>query len=385
MRTILTVLTAALFLQGSAQTAPAGFLQRQGTDLVMDGKPFRAIAVNKFDLFLQYLRGGEERQQAETAMREAAEHGFKVIRFAGVGFWPQDMKQWADTENWWKAMDSVVADAAKLGIWLIPTINWNTYLFPDMAHECVQDMLTNRNSRSWQYMEAYTVEFVKRYKDNPTILMWEISNELNLGADIESTRPHGFHDLCGVHLGGPPVRLRRDNFTTDQMISYVRDVAKLVRSLDPNHLITPGYSSPRPPAQHLRRNPKKGDWTHDSEADVVRWYRDTHPSPAEVISVHFYPEHDNIRFGNTDVQSAEPLRKLKRLADKAGMPLFLGEVYGPIPYMKHVLQIAIEEDIPIVLIWQWHTPWQADYDVTPAKAPELVRMMREANEQRRRP
>lgn len=100
--------------------------------------------------------------------------------------------------------------------------------------------------------------------------------------------------------------------------------------------------------------------------------------------MHFYPKHDNIRFGNEDVDSAEPLRALKRLADKAGMPLFVGEVYGPLPYMKNVLQVAIEEDIPIVLIWQWQTPWDTQCNVTPETAPELVQMMQDANERRQR-
>jgi hypothetical protein len=361
------------------------FLKRVGSDLYLGEKPFRVVAVNKFDLFLRFLSGGEDNQQAIKAIEECAKQGFKVIRFSGVGYYPRDMRHWARENIYWKAFDELVDTAKKNAIYLIPTLNWNIFLFPDMAGECVQDMLKNPDSRSRQYLWLYTFQIVSRYKDEPTILFWELTNEMNLLADLSFMNPYGFSDGNWIELGTSFMRLRRDHFTTDEMIPFIKEWASFIKSLDKNHLIGSGFSIPRPAAQHLRLAKGKGDWTEDSVEEFETYLGDVHPDPVDIISIHFYPRDGNLRFGNKDENSAVVLEIIKRVADRIGKPIYIGETgddYEKNPdslFLKNVFAEVVKLKIPITLIWNWMSP-KDKYDVNLERTPNIVSLMKRANE-----
>lgn len=379
-----TVLLLSVSAIAFSQAKENAFLQRKGTQLLLDGKPVRLVSVNKFDLFLRFLEGGEAKQQAVRAIEEAAKQGFTVIRFAGVGFYPSHMRNWSNEKVYWGAFDELVQTAKQHGVRLIPVINWNLYLFPDMANECVQDMLTNPDSRSRQYLWLYTHQLVSRYKNEPTVLFWELTNEMNLGADLEFMFPYGRSELNPVHEGTAFMRLRRDNFSTEQMIPFLKEWATFIKQIDPNHLIGSGFSAPRPAAQHLRRAGGKGDWTEDSVQEMEAYLRDTHPDPIDLLSIHFYRGHDNLRFGNKEEDSAQVLSAFGQAAGRIGKPLYIGETgddYGQrpnAPFLRNVLEQVKKLDIPLALIWNWMSPGDP-YDVNPERTPQVVQMMREAN------
>jgi hypothetical protein len=373
-----------LLLAAMTCGADGVFLKRSGTDLLLDGKPLRLVSVNKFDLFLRYLKGGDDRTQASGALESASKYGFTAIRFTGVGFYPVDMKNWPRQDAWWGAFDALVGDAKRFGVRLIPVVNWNTTLFTDMAQECILDMLLNPDSRSWQYLELYTRQLVGRYRDNDTILFWELSNELNLGADLGPMHPYGGEGMNWVNLGTSYMRLRRDNYTSDEMITYMRRLAGVIREVDPNHLIATGNSAPRPAAQHMRKQKGEMDWTQDSLDELVTYMRDTNPDPIDLISIHFYSGHDNTRFGNKDPLSARPLVEMKQAADRVGKPLYIGETGDAYekrpdtPFLRDVLATAARLKIPLTLVWQWDSPGDPN-DVNPTRTPGVVAMMENAN------
>ncbi len=368
----------------AAEPAAGPFLVRDGTNLLLAGKPYRLIAFNKFDLFAQFRARGQARRQAVAAIEAAGRHGFCAIRFAAVGFYPKDMNAWPNEKVYWGAFDELVAAARANRVHLIPTIYWNVHMFCDMAGECLQDLLTDPDSRSRQYLWLYTHQIVTRYKDEPTILFWELTNEMNLLADLAFQSPHGRSHLNAVSRGSSHMRLRRDHFTTDQMIPFLKTWAEFIRRSDKHHLISTGFSAPRPAAQHLRLARGKGDWTHDSEAELETVLRDTHPDPIDLISIHFYATHDNLRFGNTDKQSVAALGVFKRVCDRIGKPMYLGETGDAYPerptapFVKKVLDEAVRLDIPLTLVWDWFS-FSARFRVTPTATPDVVTMMEQAN------
>ncbi|MGC8862223.1 MAG: cellulase family glycosylhydrolase [Armatimonadota bacterium] len=382
------ILASAESVRAQQSSPEVGILTRRGSELLMHGKPFRAVGLNKFDLALQYVKGGAEREKAARDIQDAAAKGFRLIRFGACMFYPKEMNAWA-RDDYWASLDAMFADARKAGLWLVPCLVWNTYLFPDMANETIRQMLTDKDSRSRQYVELYISEFVERYKNEPTILFWELWCELNLGADLEFMRPYGYHHLNVTEQGCPPARLRTDNFTTDQMIAFLRDLARLVKKIDPVHLISSGHSIPRPAAQHLRR--KSGDWTPDSVEEAERYLRDIHPDPIDIISIHLYNFdfcQDNIRFGNTDKDSAVILRDYKRMADRIGKPIFLGEAGGQAfddpggavpPFSKSIIKEMVEADYPVVAWWPTSLGDELRFDLD--KMPELCKMLLEADVQ----
>ncbi len=361
------------------------FLRRVGNDLYLGEKPLRIVSVNKFNLFLSFLKGGADREQAIKAIEEASHQGFKIMRFSAVGYYPVDMKHWAREEIYWKAFDELVATAKKNGVYLIPTLNWNIFLFPDMAGECVQDMLHNPDSRSRQYLWLYTYQIVSRYKDEPIILFWELTNEMNLLADLSFMHPYGFSNGNWIELGTSFMRLRRDHFTTDEMIPFVKEWASFIKNLDKNHLIGSGFSIPRPSAQHLRLAKGKGDWTEDSIEEFETYLRDVHPDPIDIISIHFYPGDGNLRFGNKDENSVKVLEIIKKVADRIGKPIYIGETgddYSKNPdslFLKNVFEEVVKLNIPITLTWLWMTPGDP-YDISPERTPQIVALMRQTNQ-----
>jgi hypothetical protein len=387
MRAVLGHFASAIVIPGvllAQEKTSSDFLLREGRELHLAGKPLRLVAVNKFDLFLKFLEGGQARQQAAAAVEEAGRCGFTAIRFAGVGFFPKDMQNWCSEKAYWGTFDELVKTAKANGVRLIPVIHWNTYLFPDMAGECVRDMIVNPDSRSRQYLWLYTYQIVSRYKAEPTVLFWELTNEMNLGADLEFQFPFGHAALNPVNAGTAYMRLRRDNFTTDQMIPFLKAWAEFIRGMDRNHLIATGFAVPRAAAQHLRLAQGSGDWTQDSEQELTTYLRDTNPDPIELISIHFYRQHGNLRLGNKDQDSVAPLAAFKRAADTIGKPLYVGETGDDYaarpsaPFLKDVLSEVVRLNIPLTLVWNWMSP-NDRYDLGPVKTPEVVSLMRQAN------
>lgn len=383
MLRVLSLCLIAAFLGGMAIAQAAefhpskpGFLERRGIELLLDGKRYRAISVNKFDIFSRLLDESKTREQMIQDVTDIASHGFRVIRFGAIGFYPYDMALWPN-EEYWRKMDSVVAAAREDHVHLIPCIVWNWYLFTDMANETMQDLITNKDSKSRQYLDLYISQIVTRYKDDPTILFWEMGSELNLAADLEFMQPYGRSELNAVSRGASYMRVRRDNFTTRQMIPFVRDLAKLIRGIDPNHLISSGYSSPRPAAQHLRLAAGKGDWQEDSPGEAETFVRDTTPDPIDIISIHFYPGVDNLRFGNKDKDSAIALVKLKRICDRIGKPVIIGEMGGQAfdgagnavaQFSMDVIKRVVDLQFPIALYWMSAGPDPLAFDLRKTQA-----------------
>lgn len=360
------------------------FLKRVGKDLYLDDRPFRMVGVNKHDLFINFLKN--EKEQSIKSIEAAAKQGIKVIRFCGSGFWPIDMKYWARDEIYWKAFDELVETAKKNGVFLIPTINWNIHLFPDMAKESLQDMLNNPDSRSRQYLWLYTYQIVNRYKNEPTILFWELTNEWNNLADLAFQTPYGSGKNCWIDLGTHFMRVRRDHFTTDELIVFVKEWASFIKSIDKNHLIGSGFSIPRPAAQHLRLAKGKGDWTRDSVEEFATYLGDVHPDPIDLISIHFYPGEATLRFGNEDVHSATVLEIIKKTCDNIGKPFYIGETgvnrekYPDSPFLKNVFEKVIELKIPLTLVWQWMVPKQKEFCISVEDTPQIVELIKATNE-----
>jgi len=363
-------------------------LSRRGSELYLGGKPFRAVGVNKYDLSVQFVQGGRERDKAIQAINEAADQGFSVIRFTPSGFFPAHLWPWGSADYWGR-MDEVFSTAQTAGIRLLPCLVGQSYLFADLAGEAVRDQIVDRDSRARQYIDLYISQFVNRYRDHEALLCWELWCELNLGADLEFSRPYGYEDPLShaPEMGTAPIRIRRDNYTTEQYIPLIRELAEMVRRIDPAHLIASGHSIPRHAAQHLRLT--VGDMTEDSLDEAETYITDTHPDPIDIITIHLYPFFsDHLRFGITDSDSASVLRLLKQICDRIGKPAILEETggqafddpTGTVPaFSRSVLEEAVAADYPAILWWMSSLGSVEDvlrFELD--KTPELNRLLMEA-------
>jgi Cellulase (glycosyl hydrolase family 5) len=373
-----------------------------------------SVGLNKFELTKQYLGtasggDGSERYRnvtvpmARKALADANDAGVRFMRVAASGFAPAvpgqpgDLDLWVkDASAYWTRLDSMFDDLDAAGLQMVPSFIWNVTQFPAMNNETVRDLVTNPTSAAYLMAERYVREFIQRYKGRKTILFYELTNELNLGADLDTVR------RCSRDTAPPaaaPLCKAKGNFSTDEMISFTKRLAAVVRQADGSRQISSGFSVPRAAAEHLRARPEWVYGTADFSPDTVEQYQrnlmDIH-SAVDIISVHLYPVAGNARFGESNVKSTSLLEQSQKLAIKAGKPLFVGEFgdserldASPDSYTVRMLNKLVELKVPYSAVWAWQfyqrSPYQTRdntataYSLEPGFTDELIQKISDAN------
>ena len=348
----------------SPVVAQEGFLARQGNDLVLGGAPFHELSFNKFDLLAQFSpalggdwgdRGPGTVAAAEAALGTLGSKGFRVVRvavspysasgFEGAFFDADPARQAQERRELFAAFDQMLDACDRHGIRIVPTLLWQIEALTKLGGQPLRATMTDPDSLGRRRVAEFVRAVVTRYRDRPTIAMWEVGNEYNLVADIQWPQ---------------------FDVTSDQVAAYVHDVATLVRSIDANHLITTGDSAPRPAAMHLLRAVRAGkevDWTPDSADELIEYLRLMNADPIDVISIH-YADDAMISLGGTR-GSPENLRFYVRAAAEIGKPLFVGEI-GYVADMKSfatpaalallraTLPVLVELKLPLTLYWTFN-------------------------------
>lgn len=329
------------------------------------------VGINKFDLFMQYTgtaSGGNgslayrrvTRAMAQKALDDAKDAGVKYVRvFMGgrtslnPGDGKDSLDRWRnDPETFWSQVDEMMDDLDARGIQLVPVLVSGSSKFQVMTEEPLGEMFRNPESRSWKLLSRYVTEFVTRYRKRPTVLFYELTNELNNFAELDLMRHcKKIKQKCD----------ERDRFTTDSMIAYTQRLADLIRSLDGSRKISSGFSIPRGSAEHLRERPQwspsGADWRLDTREQFAKNLKDIHAA-VDIISIHLYSGKNNWRFGSTDAVGL--LVEAKRVADEVGKPLFVGEFGDPNPgdadersHAVRMMNKIAELRIPYSAVWVW--------------------------------
>jgi len=310
---------------------------------------------------------------AKKAIIDAEHVGITYLRVSATGFAPSAYNQPGDLDlylsnpaAYFSLFDKMLADLNNNGIKIVPVFVWNETQFPSLTGETVSMMLTDANSKAYLLLQKYISDFIARYKGNPAIYFYELTNELNLLADLDVVGD------CNTNNPYPETCLPKGNFTTDQMIAFTSRLAQYIRGLDPNHLVSSGFSIPRLAAEHLRRqpgfSPQGPDFTLDSIAEFQKNLIDIHQD-IDIVSIHFYNTpveslgiRDSERFGIKGATNADLLDIVKAATDNAGKSLYIGEFGDVSPYIREdprslfaqaVLQKITELQIPFSSPWIW--------------------------------
>ncbi len=357
---------------------------RSGNKILFNGAELRMVGLNKHELIEQRMGYAEGNYVQD--LQDAANAGFTVIRMRAAPYWPVWLEQWQNEttrEAFWDKMDDVINAAGSRGIKLIPSILWNPFVFADAVHEPLHAMFDmSQPSAARTLLYEFTAELIERYKDNPTVLMWELTNELNLMGDVDIPNDAGISEFWG----SPAARTDADNVTSDEMIVLMRDLATLIRGLDPSRLIGSGYAYPRPAAGHLRAG---AGWTVDNESEMRSYMATVHQDPIDVVSVHFYNDADAAisRFGAVGAYNPEVLGNYVAAADAIGKPLMLGEHGDTNPkvstdghgnWSRATLLRALEQRVPISLTWTWKNTVNGNpgpYSIYPGGTPAMTQLI----------
>lgn len=221
-------------------TGSSGFVTRQGTKFMLDGKEFRFVGFNLFDAANTYFpdqnkvgyscpRDNGWWSQANIFPEADLDAAMKFMKdTAGANvlrFWA--FQRYTNGGTDWSGIDKVIRVAKKNGFKLLPVLDdgpgYCTYPEPqgNAKWKLGGDTwyTTGYKQKQGSYALTYP-DFVKaivtRYKDEPAILGWAMMNE----ADT-SMRVNGKSALVG----------------------FATDIGNLIKANDPNHLITVGTQS----------------------------------------------------------------------------------------------------------------------------------------------
>lgn len=272
-------------LAASEEAAPQ--IERAATpSLTQDGRRYFFSGANQYYLFYQ------SQQMVDEVLEDARAIGLNTVRtwafcdgpsHPGRALQPQPGVY---DEEAFRRLDYVVYKAKQQGLKLILSLvnNWddfggmNAYVaWSETAHSH-DDFYSDPKTR--QLFRAYinnllwrTNYYTKvRYKDEPTILMWELANEP-----------------------------RAERHRAQDLYNWIHEMAGYIKSIDSMHLVSTG-----------------------SEGDIATDFVAVHQSPhIDLASFHLYPEHWNF---NQDQALAYIKRHIHLARNVLGKPIYAGEL-----------------------------------------------------------
>ncbi len=329
------ILVCASTLAGTASAhdqpkhkPPNPFVTRVGSDLYLGGRKIGRVARGLEQLLphLQVFVDGWR------TVRQGRRRGLRVMRVwstivignadgansvdgpdgrkEGVymHYWDGAAPAFNDGATGLERLDFVVAEARKRNLKLIlPLVNnWSAFGGMDQyvrwrGGQYHDDFYSDATIKGWykQWIShllnrVNTVTGVK-YKDDPTIMMWELGNEPRcIGSGVYPRSP-----AC----------------STQTLISWADEMSTYIKSIDRNHLVSVGDEG-------FLCLPGGTDWTDNCSEGVDR-YAFAALRNIDAMSVHLYPDAD--AWGKTPAWGTEWIVKHTQQAKRLRKPVYLGE------------------------------------------------------------
>jgi hypothetical protein len=298
----------------------------------LEGEPFAEISFNKFDLVWQLydqLTEGKQLNAAnplvqaqDKALRDLHELGFKTLRIFALPWGPAGPASFADAEkrtNLYAALDKALelCDAHDIRIvWSLAAAsftdtkldNANGWVF---GQEQARELISNPESQGRKLLYRYLDDIVGRYRQRKAVLMWEISNEVTLLADIG--------DANRVYNGERMPTLKN-------VATFFDDVAKRIKSVDPLRLVSSGGSNMRESQWHLYQGQ---GWKIDTFEEQFKCFELLYANSAvDVIDIHSYPNNQPgyAILGEDGKKMWLDDKGYMTMARRLGKPLMIGEL-----------------------------------------------------------
>ncbi|KAH0660890.1 hypothetical protein KY290_029622 [Solanum tuberosum] len=199
---------------------------------MLNESPFYA---NGFNAYWLMLIGSDpsQRHKVSSVLQDAASHGLTVGRtwaFSDAGYSPLQFSPGVYNENMFQGLDYAIHEAGKNGIKLILSLvnNYNDFggknQYVNWAKSQGQSLTSDDDFYTNSVVKGYFKNHIKAvvtrnnsisgiaYKDDPTIMAWELMNE----------------PRCSSDLSGSTVQ------------SWISEMASYTKSIDSNHLVEAG-------------------------------------------------------------------------------------------------------------------------------------------------
>jgi hypothetical protein len=392
-------------------------LSIQGERFFLEGKPFAEISFNKFDLFWQLYDQLAEGKQLNTtnplvqaqdrALRNLHELGFTSVRIFALPWGPAGPESYANPEkrkNLYAALDKMLdlCDAHDVRVvWSLSAACFtDTKLDPAKGwvygEEEERELVSNPDSRGRKLLYGYIDDTVARYRRRKAVLMWEISNEVTLQADIGDTNR--------VFNGERMPSLK-------DVASFFDDVARRIKSVDPLRLVNSGGSNMRESQWHLYQG---AGWKPDNFEEQFKCFELLYAHSAiDVIDIHSYPDNQPgyAISGEDGKRMWLDNKGYMTIAKRLGKPLIIGELglhatartdkevwqqtpdyfesyddaKAAKPWVEKTLNDVIEAGVPLTYWWCYQSDRADDqnnrqrFDIDRDRNPELLACIVEAN------
>ncbi|RDY09349.1 Mannan endo-1,4-beta-mannosidase 7 [Mucuna pruriens] len=261
-----------------------GFVRTRGIHFTLNGYPYYANGFNAY--WLMYTASDpSQRFKVSNAFREAASHGLTVARtwaFSDGGYRPLQYSPGFYNEQMFTGLDFVISEARKYGIKVILSLvnNYENFggkkQYVNWARSHGQYLTSDDDFFRSPAVKGYYMNHVKtvlnrynrftgiHYKDEPTIMAWELMNE----------------PRCTSDPSGRTIQ------------AWITEMAWFVKSIDRNHLLEAGlegfYGQSTP--QRKRMNPG---------FDIGTDFIENNRIPAiDFATVHCYPDQWLVSFLN---------------------------------------------------------------------------------------
>jgi len=344
-------------------TGPAGpGLSTRDGRLYRNGRPYRGVGANYYDLFQRILRNPKD-DSTLRGLEALGAAGIPFVRFNAGGFQARDWKLYLeDKAEFFRRMDLVVRTAERCNVGLIPSMFW-TFVLPDLVGEH-RDQWGNADSKTIALMREVVRDFVTRYKDSPALWAWEFGNELNLALDLPNAQK--FRKKGGTE---------RDDLTSAHAAVMLREFARAVREHDAHRPVLAGNSHPRFCAWNNTHN---HNWKEDTRRQMVDiLLRDN--AATDDISVHLYGEDANTKeMARWTDTHAGFLRVVRKTASDAGKVLWVGEFGTGLqsdqdePRCRRIFEDLLADleraEVDLAAFWIFDLPTQPQWTVTPDNA-----------------
>ncbi|KAJ3684233.1 hypothetical protein LUZ61_013397 [Rhynchospora tenuis] len=267
-------------MQGSTDMSEAWpMVERNGTQILTKDEPFVIHGFNTYWLMV-FAVDPETRHKITDVFSEAKEAGLNTCRtwaFNDGGWRALQVSPFNYDEEVFQALDFVLSEARKHRIRLILSLcnNWNDYggrsQYIKWGQESGLDLTSDDDFFSDTTLKSYYKAFVEavltrtntitniEYKNDATILAWEIINEPRCPSD-----PSG-----------------------DTLQAWIEEMSAFVKSIDPVHLVQvglEGFYGPSTP-ELMELNPD--NYSGVVGTDFIR----NHQAPSiDLASVHIYPD-----------------------------------------------------------------------------------------------
>jgi len=383
----------------------------------LEGEPFAEISFNKYDLFWQLydqLADGKQLDATnalvraqDRALRNLHELGFKTIRIFALPWGaagPESYVNPAKRKYLYAALDKTLelCDAHDIRVvWSLSSGSFTDTRLDNSkgwvyGEEQERELISNPESRGRRLLYRYIDETIARYRNRKAVLMWEISNEITLQADIG--------DSNRVYNGERMPSLK-------EVARFFDDVARRIKSADPLRLVNSGGSNMRESQWHLYQD---HDWKTDSIEEQFKCFQLLYANSAvDVVDIHSYPDNKpGYAIMSEDGKKMWLDNKgYLAIAQRLGKPLIIGELglhavartdkktwdetpnyfesYDELkdskPWVVKTLNDVIEAGIPLSYWWCYQSDATSEqqnrqrFDIDRERNPELVACVAEAN------